>query len=142
MTYPYVERDGTSNALVAVGKSPPVDVASVAKSNPALYSVATTALKNHRVTMPPSAAIAGVYAATDRTRGVWKAPANVALESVVEPRSRIDTRTAESLNVDPVAGKSINTIRAFVERGTLVWGARTLAGNDNEWRYVPVRRLR
>jgi len=23
----------------------------------------------------------------------------------------------------------------------LVWGSRTLAGNDNEWRYVPVRRF-
>ncbi|MGB1017168.1 MAG: phage tail sheath family protein, partial [Nannocystaceae bacterium] len=37
--------------------------------------------------------------------------------------------------------KSINAIRAFAGKGTLVWGARTLAGNDNEWRYVPVRRL-
>ncbi|MGB3464673.1 MAG: phage tail sheath C-terminal domain-containing protein [Cyclobacteriaceae bacterium] len=39
------------------------------------------------------------------------------------------------------SGKSINVIRNFVGKGTLVWGARTLAGNDNEWRYVPVRRL-
>ena len=47
----------------------------------------------------------------------------------------------ENLNVDPTAGKSINAIRAFTGKGTLVWGARTLAGNDNEWRYVSVRRL-
>ena len=141
LTYPYVERDGASNALVSLGKSPAVDVASVAKSNPALYSVATTALKNHRVTMPPSGAIAGVYAATDWTRGVWKAPVNVPLSSVVEPAVGIDKRTAESLNVDVTEGKSINTIRAFPDLGTLVWGARTLAGNDNEWRYVPVRRF-
>ena len=47
----------------------------------------------------------------------------------------------EHLNVDPTAGKSINAIRYFTGKGTLVWGARTLAGNDNEWRYVPVRRL-
>jgi phage tail sheath protein FI len=45
------------------------------------------------------------------------------------------------LNVDPTAGKSINALRAFTGKGILVWGARTLAGNDNEWRYVSVRRL-
>jgi phage tail sheath protein FI len=47
----------------------------------------------------------------------------------------------DGLNVDTVAGKSINAIRAFTGKGTLVWGARTLAGNDNEWRYVSVRRF-
>jgi uncharacterized protein len=47
----------------------------------------------------------------------------------------------KSLNVDDVAGKSINVIRKFDGRGpAFVWGARTLAGNDNEWRYIPVRR--
>ena len=45
------------------------------------------------------------------------------------------------MNVDSTAGKSVNAIRPFVGRGTLVWGARTLAGNDNEWRYVNVRRF-
>jgi phage tail sheath protein FI len=45
------------------------------------------------------------------------------------------------LNVDATSGKSINAIRTFTGRGTLVYGARTLAGNDNEWRYIPVRRL-
>ena len=38
-------------------------------------------------------------------------------------------------------GKSVNAIRSFIGKGTLVWGARTLDGNSNEWRYVPVRRL-
>jgi phage tail sheath protein FI len=45
------------------------------------------------------------------------------------------------MNIDPTAGKSVNAIRAFTGKGTLVWGARTLAGNDNEWRYVSVRRF-
>jgi len=45
------------------------------------------------------------------------------------------------MNVDPTSGKSINAIRAFTGKGTLVWGARTTAGNDNEWRYVSVRRF-
>src|SRR5690606_15075040 len=47
----------------------------------------------------------------------------------------------ESLNVDVVAGKSINIIRPFTGKGIIVWGARTLAGNDNEWRYINVRRF-
>jgi uncharacterized protein len=91
-------------------------------------------------TLPPSAAIAGVYATVDRTRGVWKAPANISLNSVIGPAVKIDNRDQESLNVH-TTGKSVNAIRAFAGKGTLVWGARTLAGNDNEWRYVPVRRF-
>ncbi|MBE0662683.1 MAG: phage tail sheath subtilisin-like domain-containing protein [Bacteroidales bacterium] len=91
-------------------------------------------------TLPPSAAIAGVYATIDRTRGVWKAPANISLNSVIGPAVKIDSRDQESLNVH-TTGKSVNAIRAFAGKGTLVWGARTLAGNDNEWRYVPVRRF-
>jgi phage tail sheath protein FI len=98
-------------------------------------------LKREMRTLPPSGAVAGVYAFVDRTRGVWKAPANVSLAAVVEPAEAIDTATQEDLNVDVTGGKSINVIRAFTGRGTLVWGARTLAGNDNEWRYIPVRRF-
>src|SRR4029079_9525762 len=86
-------------------------------------------------------AIAGVYASVDRARGVWKAPANVSLASVIGPVAKITNEEQENLNVDPTTGKSINAIRAFSGKGTLVWGARTLAGNDNEWRYVSVRRF-
>ena len=91
--------------------------------------------------MPPSGAVAGVYAATDTARGVWKAPANVSLADVIEPVVKLDNAQQDDLNVDATAGKSINAIRAFAGKGTLVWGARTLAGNDNEWRYVSVRRF-
>lgn len=91
--------------------------------------------------LPPSGAIAGVYAATDLDRGVWKAPANVSLNAVTGPGVKISQEQQGEYNVDVNAGKSINIIRAFPGRGTLVWGARTLAGNDNEWRYVPVRRF-
>jgi phage tail sheath protein FI len=91
--------------------------------------------------MPPSGAIAGVYAATDRDRGVWKAPANVSLNAVVGPAMKISHEQQMEYNVDVNAGKSINIIRPFIGKGTLVWGARTLAGNDNEWRYVNVRRF-
>ena len=91
--------------------------------------------------VPPSGAIAGVYAMVDGTRGVWKAPANVSLSSVLGPAVVLDDADQRGLNVDPEAGKSINAIRSFSGKGTVVWGARTLAGNDNEWRYVPVRRF-
>lgn len=92
-------------------------------------------------TMPPSGVIAGIYADTDRSRGVWKAPANVSLTGVVSLTHTIDNEAQQDLNVDANTGKSINCIRAFTGKGILVWGARTLAGNDLEWRYVPVRRL-
>ncbi len=91
--------------------------------------------------MPPSGAIAGIYAMVDSTRGVWKAPANVSVNNVVEPATVFTKSELDALNVDVTAGKSINAIRAFFGKGTLVYGARTLAGNDNEWRYVSVRRL-
>ncbi len=90
--------------------------------------------------VPPSGAIAGVYASVDRTRGVWKAPANVSLNAVVGPAVKLEDRDQESLNIH-ATGKSINGIRAFTGKGIIVWGARTLAGNDNEWKYVPVRRF-
>ena len=53
----------------------------------------------------------------------------------------MDSVQHDLFHVDPVTGKSINVIREFAGRGTVVWGARTLAGNDNEWRYVSVRRF-
>jgi uncharacterized protein len=93
------------------------------------------------VVMPPSGAIAGIYASVDRTRGVWKAPANVSVASVAKPDKKITDEIQENMNIDTNGGKSINAIRAFTGRGNLVWGARTLAGNDAEWRYIPVRRL-
>jgi hypothetical protein len=91
-------------------------------------------------TLPPSGTVAGIYASVDNSRGVWKAPANVSINSIVGPAVKIDSKDQEELNVH-TTGKSVNAIRAFTGKGTLVWGARTLAGNDNEWRYVPVRRF-
>jgi uncharacterized protein len=98
-------------------------------------------VSNALTILPPSGAIAGVYAMVDSTRGVWKAPANVSLTGVVGLTEIIDNKEQADLNVDVVAGKSINAIRPFTGKGILVWGARTLAGNDNEWRYIPVRRF-
>jgi len=90
--------------------------------------------------VPPSGAVVGLYAAIDDLRGVWKSPANVSINSVVGPVTAIDNTFHDDLNVDTNAGKSINAIRAYTGKGTLIYGGRTLAGNDNEWRYVSVRR--
>jgi hypothetical protein len=106
-----------------------------------IYANIKKAIAARGMVVPPSGAVAGIYVATDANRGVWKAPANVSLSGVVKPTIKVDNATQELLNVDTTAGKSVNVIRSFTGKGVLVWGARTLAGNDNEWRYVPVRRL-
>ena len=89
--------------------------------------------------LPPSAAIAGIYTATDNARGVWKAPANVSVASVIGPVVKLTHDDQEDLNLTPT-GKSINAIRSFTGEGTIVWGARTLDGNSQDWKYVNVRR--
>ncbi|UMQ43444.1 phage tail sheath subtilisin-like domain-containing protein [Chryseobacterium sp. Y16C] len=106
-----------------------------------LYNLAKNAIESNRVIMAPSSTMAGVYAKVDSTSGVFKAPANVGLNYVVAPTVKISHEDQESLNVDPTAGKSINAIRSFTGKGNLVWGARTLDGNSNEWRYISVRRF-
>ncbi|KLT64447.1 phage tail sheath C-terminal domain-containing protein [Pedobacter sp. BMA] len=90
--------------------------------------------------LPPSAAIAGMYTMVDSTRGVWKAPANCSLNEVVSPIVNISNEAQVFFNVDPETGKSINVIRPFEGLGTLVWGARTLDGNSDDWKYINVRR--
>ncbi|OVE80888.1 hypothetical protein BVY04_04660 [bacterium M21] len=105
------------------------------------YAKLVKEVSNSLDTLPPSGTIAGVYSATDSSRGVWKAPANVSLNNVVGLTENITSDIQESLNIDVVAGKSINAIRTFPGKGVLVWGARTLAGNDNDWRYINVRRF-
>ncbi len=90
--------------------------------------------------LPPSSALAGIYSLVDSTRGVWKSPANVSVSSVNAPAINISADEQQQLNVDAISGKSINVIRPFPGIGTLVWGARTLDGNSQDWRYINVRR--
>jgi hypothetical protein len=89
--------------------------------------------------LPASVAMAGVMAVIDSTRGVWNAPANIALNQVDGPAIRVNDETQADLN-KPLDGKAINVIREFVGRGPIVWGARTLDGNSGDYRYVQVRR--
>jgi phage tail sheath protein FI len=105
-----------------------------------VFAAIASQVSRTMVLLPPSGAVAGVYAAVDRTRGVWKAPANVSLADVSGVAVKVNDQRQEDLNVS-TTGKSVNAIRVFAGKGCLVWGARTLAGNDNEWRYVPVRRF-
>ena len=86
-------------------------------------------------------AVAGVYARTDATRGVWKAPAgtDAGLCDVIGPA--VALTDAQSSDLNPLG---VNVIRSFSGYGTVVWGSRTLAGANSlgdEYKYVPVRRL-
>lgn len=115
-------------------------------SHSGLYRQVKEIMRSLKVILPPSSAMAGVYARTDRMKGPWKAPANVSLNYVVAPTEKISDQEQSDLNIHST-GKSINAIRSFSGKGNLVWGARTLSGKDknedgqdNMWKYVQVRR--
>ncbi|HLZ86745.1 MAG TPA: phage tail sheath C-terminal domain-containing protein, partial [Puia sp.] len=112
-------------------------------SSQAYYAAENAINNNLDMLMPAAPAMVGIYAAVDDSSGVWKAPANVAVLEAVDLEEQVSSfDQGQYLNIDPVAGLSINAIRSFPGRGpAIVWGARTLAGNDNEWRYIPVRRF-
>jgi hypothetical protein len=108
----------------------------------ALAPMYKTLIKNIRDELnllPPSAAMAGVYALVDSQDGVHKAPANVSLNGVVRPAFPVNSDDQEDLN-SPLSGKAINAIRSFVGKGVLVWGARSMDANSQDWRYISVRR--
>lgn len=90
--------------------------------------------------LPPSGAMAGVITTTDNMEGVWQAPANTSIVGAASLPIRLSESQQGNLNVDAVSGKSINAIRFFNGQGILVWGARTLDGNSQDWRYISVRR--
>ena len=106
----------------------------------ALFNRIALELDAYAIRLYLSATMAGIYTAVDTNRGVWKAPANLSLSLVSSVDVKIKDSDQEGLNVDATSGKSIDAIRNFPGRGILVWGARTLDGNSNEWRYVNVRR--
>jgi hypothetical protein len=114
---------------------------SIKATQNAFYNTIKAEIDKLHVILPPSSSVAGIYSRVDATRGVWKAPANVNVLNVIKPVVTYNDQDQETMNIHPDTGKSINAIRAFTGKGTLVWGARTLAGNDNEWRYVSVRRF-
>jgi len=127
--------------VLVTGASGIKTLAELKLKNSELYNQAKKAIESKPVVLAPSSAMAGVYAKVDSTSGVFKAPANVGLNFVEAPTVKISDREQDALNVDATSGKSINAIRNFTGKGILVWGARTLDGNSNEWRYVSVRRF-
>jgi len=143
------EFEGLKNAILNVkdqkGNANGLLLKNLESSDSLLYSEIKEAIKSLKVVVPPSSAMAGVYARIDSTRGVWKAPANVSLSYVINPTEKISDQEQSDLNIHD-SGKSINAIRTFTGKGTLVWGARTLdakdkkENKDNEWKYVHVRR--
>jgi phage tail sheath protein FI len=88
------------------------------------------------VNTPPSGHLAGVYARTDATRGVHKAPANEPIRGALDLSFRVTQAEQGELN-----SAGVNCIRFFPDAGIRVWGARTLAEESSEWRYISVRRL-
>jgi len=96
---------------------------------------------NRPTLYPPCGFVAGIYAATDASRGVWKAPAGIqaSLAGVSGLQYNLTDLENGDLNI-----QAINCLRQFKVYGDVVWGARTLQGNDqagSEWKYIPIRRL-
>jgi phage tail sheath protein FI len=88
----------------------------------------------------PCGVIAGVISRTDAARGVWKAPAGLEATLVGVPELSVPLTDSESGDLNQVG---INCLRTMPGAGRVVWGARTLQGDDrlaSEWKYVPVRR--
>ena len=89
-------------------------------------------------TIAPSGAVAGIFARTDSASGVWKAPAgvNASLLGVSKLTANFSDADEQSLN-----NAGLNLLRSFPQKGNVVWGARTLAPANSDFKYVPVRRL-
>jgi uncharacterized protein len=90
---------------------------------------------------PPCGFVAGIYAATDASRGVWKAPAGI--DAGLTGASSLQYSLTDLENGD-LNVQGINCLRQFSAYGNVVWGARTLQGSDqagSQWKYIPIRRL-
>ncbi len=104
------------------------------------YSTIISHVLNDANMLPPSSGMAGVITTTDNQVGPWQSPANTSMVTAVGLPIKLSESQQGDLNVDAVSGKSINAIRFFNGLGILIWGARTLDGNSQDWRYLSVRR--
>jgi uncharacterized protein len=135
-----------AQAILDMIQTPPPNPMSTSQLNSALLVASPTYAQIVGYSMevanilPPSGAMAGVYTTNDNNYGVWSAPANLSIVGAVSLPIRLSDMQQENLNVDAVSGKSVNAIRFFNGQGILIWGARTLDGNSQDWRYVSVRR--
>ena len=92
-------------------------------------------LDKKNIAVPPSGAIMGIYARSDNSRGVHKAPANEVVRACVGLDCQFNKGEQDILNP-----KGVNLIRSFPGQGIRVWGARTVSSNPS-WKYINVRRL-
>jgi len=106
-----------------------------------MYAAIDAEYAKYHIVLPPSAAIAGVYTRVDNERGYWKAPANVSVLNVAKAAVSVARSEQDLLNINTETGKSVNAILNVPGSGAVVMGARTLDGNDNEWKYINVRRF-
>jgi phage tail sheath protein FI len=134
-----------NSSLNSLQNGPPSAITGADAINAAFYFpwlVAPDPLQENRpAEFPPCGFVAGLYARTDAARGVWKAPAGTeaSLTGIVGAKTTLTDDENGVLNP-----KAVNCIRTFPVYGTVLWGARTLQGNDergSEWKYIPVRRL-
>jgi phage tail sheath protein FI len=132
---------------VAIGDSLNTTFVPPVEKNAALYFpyiLSTDPVSGESIELPPSGTVAGIFASTDASRGVWKAPAGLAT-SILNSTGVVPW----GLLTDPQQGVlntlGVNCLRQFPGSGTVVFGARTLVTADpalsNMWRYVPVRRM-
>jgi hypothetical protein len=101
-----------------------------------LITVLDPLASDKQVEISPSGHMAGIWARSDTSRGVHKAPANEAVRAALNVSYRVTASEQAELNQ---AG--VNCIRTFDREGILCWGARTLDADSSEWRYLNVRRL-
>jgi phage tail sheath protein FI len=126
-------------------KGPPNTITGVDSANSALYFPwvqAPDPLQQNRIrAFPPCGFVTGRYAATDAARNVWKAPAGI--DASLSGASGLTTVLTDQEN-GTLNTQAINCLRRFKVYGNVIWGARTLQGNDqagSEWKYVPIRRF-
>ena len=109
------------------------------------YLKSTDPVTNTPTEIPPSGFVAGIYSKTDQNRGVWKAPAGLET-TILNTTGVADRGQMNDMQQGKLNQVAVNCLRSFPGNGTVVFGARTLVGNDDnptfqQWRYVPVRRM-
>ncbi len=141
MSFPSEEEERRMNYIneISSGTSDPVSLDNSLRSFSEAYEIITNAVLGKMNVLSPSSAMAGIFAIVDQTNGVWQAPANITVNATAFPSVKIDDTAQQDLNV-PVDGKAVNAIRMLGNLGIKVWGARTLNGNSDDWRYINVKR--
>jgi phage tail sheath protein FI len=147
---PYVQNLSTANVNSMANSSGPVDGGSNPltngqyTSNAAFYFPwisASDPISGQSALFPPGGFVAGIYASTDASRGVWKAPAGIDAGLTGSVGLQYVMSDQQNGGLNPIA---VNCVRQFPSFGNVVWGARTMAGADavgSQWKYVPIRRL-